>query len=231
MSDDSEEYPSPFDRFPGGPIEAGVMDGRRLHGFDIPEDLARHYGIAEIQLLALTGEPPTEAEGRAFELCLTFLADVSILDASVHAGRVARHVHSILGNTPGTTATLGVGLAEQARFQLEQYEPWLAWLDAEDRGEPPELTTGDDDLVQQFTHLLPDEYGEWLESLGASMNLFGAILSVLHRLGVGKVHQLTTVLVMARLPIALAEAFSVGDPRLWSYPLNLPRWKYVGEEE
>lgn len=233
MSDDSEK-PSPFDRFPAGPIDAGVVHGRRIHGYDVPSDLARHYTFGELQLLALTGVPPDVDDGRAFELCLAFLSPVSVAEASVHAGRVARHVHSILGNTPGMAATLGIGLAEQARFELEHYADWLQWLDDDGQGAVPDAATEgaatDAQVVRQFRSQLPSKHGGAVEKLG-SVNLTAAVLAVLRALGLHEPHQLTSALVLARFAVAMAEAFATPDPRLWAYPLNLPKWNFITSEE
>jgi hypothetical protein len=233
VSDD--DYPSPFDRFPGDSLPAGVVDGTRIHGYDVPTDLAAHYNLAELQFLSLTGVVPDEEQGRAFELCQMFLMPHSIAHASAHAGRVAAHVHSILGNSPAAAATVGVGLVEQARSELEQFAPWLAWLDDDgDSAIPPVAQNGakvESAWVRRFSELLPFRYSDAIGVPAGSINLLAAILTVLRALGVREPQQMTAALVLGRFPAAMAEAFAAPDLRLWSYPLNLPHWEYAPEDE
>src|SRR5690606_39981267 len=55
-------------------------DGR-IHGYDVVEDLSRHYSFAEQTYLALTGALPDAAQVRAFEWALSILSATSIAEA------------------------------------------------------------------------------------------------------------------------------------------------------
>lgn len=235
MSSDGNAVPSPFDRFPGECIEAGAVDGSgaRLFGYAIGTDLAVHYSFVEVLLLALTGELPEAPEtGRACAIALLNLSSVTIADASVHAARVNRHVASLSKNHAGVVATAAVGLAEQGRFELDELAPLLEWLETDRSAPVPASARAADDIERQrvtrFLASLPA--GHRLEDLVTTeLGLRAAALTVLVRCGLKRREQLLAALVAVRLPIAVAEAYSVQDPRLWKYPLNLPEWIYVPE--
>ena len=84
-------------------------------GYSIQNDLAQHYGFAEICLLALSGTPPSPEQGRAFELALAFAGSITVAHAPVHAAVLAR-----MCGTPWQ-GVIGIGttsLIDQAQFEL-----------------------------------------------------------------------------------------------------------------
>lgn len=234
MSDELEnEIPSPFDRFPGEAIEAAVVhrdkDATRVHGYHLTSDVARHYRWTEAMLLALTGELPSDENvGRALDAALTHLMDVTIADASVHAARIARHVASISKNDASVVATASVGLAEQARALLEQHAAFVDWLAGDRESAPPTTATPSSDRAAQLRAVASDARFDTLftHPLGPEQ----AALGVLYECGLREPHQMLAAIVVARLPVAVAEAFAAPDPRLWKYPLNLPEWIYRPEQ-
>jgi len=231
-SNESPDFvPSPFDRFPGENIEAGVVSGGdepRLFGYSIDTDLGSHYSFEEIVFLLLTGELPKSPNvTKELATALVFAMPITIADASVHAARVGRHIASISNNHASVVGTASVGLAEQARYELLQKAEFRDWLCGERTSPLPEAARATNDAdrarVEAFSKALPgcDE-----ARFAANISLDAAILTVLWDCGLREERQLLTALVMCRLPVAVAEAYSVGDPRLWKYPLNLPQWVY-----
>ncbi|HSG66468.1 MAG TPA: hypothetical protein VLD39_15775, partial [Gammaproteobacteria bacterium] len=163
MSDSDERYPSPFDSFPSGPIEAHVAHDGRLRGYDVASDLARHYAFVESVYMMLTGEFPSENDARSVEAALYMLTDVSVGQAAVHAARVVRHVHS-RGDEAAVVGTAGLALAEQARHLLRTHDGWLAWLASDRAGALPEAARRSPEdareaaRVDAFVQNLPAEH-------------------------------------------------------------------------
>ncbi len=228
MSDDP--YPSPFDRFDSEGIVAGVADGERLFGYSIAEDLARSYQFGETMFLLAAGRLPTDQEAQWFNTALHMAMYVTIADASVHAARVARHVHS-RGEPATVASTAALAVAQQSRWVVEQHAAWLQWLATDRSSEPPDaaIDTDASELVQSFARLLPSSCLPNLLPYRPSVT--AAAIALLAECGLTRPEQLATVLTSARFPIAMAEAFAVEDGGLWDYPLNLPYWVYGEEEE
>jgi len=66
-------------------------------------------------LLTLTGEPPTPARGRAFDIALAFLSPSPINEAPTHAASIARLMRTRVSAFVGAGC---VTLSEQANAQL-----------------------------------------------------------------------------------------------------------------
>ena len=117
----SDRIPSPIDEMdvPEQLTARVVAPGDRpsIHGYDVQEDLSAHYGFGEVVLVALTGEAPTEAAGRAFGVALTFAAPASIAEAPTHAAALSRLCSA---KPSSVSAVAAIGLAEQARHQLDE---------------------------------------------------------------------------------------------------------------
>src|SRR5690606_24386323 len=120
-----------------GPFEQGQWPNRlraaavdasdrpRLHGYDIESDLARHYGAAELMLLALTQDAPTVHQGKAFEIALVFASTCPINEAPTHGARLARS----FGAPVASAVTAGILLAfEASRAVIDEHRELLQWL-------------------------------------------------------------------------------------------------------
>lgn len=201
----------------------------RLHGFDVEQDLARHYSFGELVLTALTGEAPEPATGRAFEVCLAFLAPICVAEAPCHAARLAQNS----GARPcGVLATGAVGLTEQARWVIEEHGELLAWLGGEGKALPARykaIDSGDRKAVQRLRRAL-EATGVTDEVLSQDPTRTTALLAVLYRCGLTRAEQLETVWVLARLPALAAESFSARAGAIRDYPLRLPEFEYVEGE-
>jgi hypothetical protein len=200
----------------------------RIHGFDVEGDLARHYGFAEIALLALTGEAPDRAAGRAFEIALAFLAPVTARLASVHAAGLARLCGA---NGTGIAGVAAVGLAEEARVLLADHLDLLRWLDDVVPPVPPAFRCqGEDERrrVADLARLLAESGfdGSRLEGLGS----IPALIAVLHACGLRDPERISAALILSRLPCALAEALAVRPLAFGDYPVGLPPFRYVEDE-
>jgi hypothetical protein len=220
-----------------GPLESGqfpdMLTARvitpgcepRVHGYDVENDLARHYGATDLVLLSLTGELPSEAVRAAFEVAWLFLAPVSVAHAGPHATLLAR----LCGATP--SATLGVaaiGLAEQARVLLAEHHELLRSLRSRADALPARYQSREPDQLAAVQRL--NEALEGIElvvpALAQCPTRDAALLSVLFACGLKRPEQLQAAVVLARLPSALAEGFAERATNFGNYPINLPAFVY-----
>ncbi len=226
--------------FPSGPLDVGpwpdkltarvVTPGPRpaIYGYDVEADLARHYSFAETVLLALTGELPTGAQGRAFDVALQFAAPAPINEAPTHAAAIARICS---GTTSAIQGTAAVGLAEQARVLVADHRAWIEALSGpivgvadsnraasdEERASVGRLRTALDGLldVPEFAH---------------DISRAAALFATFWRCGVKTAKQMECALVIAKLPVAVAEALATPARSFRNYPLLLPGVEYVDGE-
>lgn len=222
-----------------GPLESGasfptrltarvVTPGERprVHGFDVEGDLARHYQPTDLLFLFLNGELPAAPVSRALTVALMFLAPVSVAHASTHAAVVGR-----LCGTPASSAfgVAAIGTAEHARSLLDDHAELIAWL-ATPRGSLPERfqARGAADLAAvQRLELALAPTGFSVPALAERPSRDAALLMVLFALGFQQREQLETVIALARLPSAIAEAFAERPANFGNYPINLPRFAYT----
>lgn len=198
-----------------------TSDEQRIHGYSVVDDLVRHYGFAEVSFLSLVGELPDDATGRAVDGLLTLLAPVSAGTAAVHAGIVAR----LQGATPSAVASVAaLGLGELAEQTVHEHGALFGWLDADRPGAPPPQYRCDDSSEQARVHEalaalgLPNE-------LGHGLNYTAALLAGLHYCGLSP-EQIQACLIVARLPVAIAEALAVRPGSFRDYPMRLPELVY-----
>lgn len=197
----------------------------RVHGYDVENDLARHYGATDLVLLSLTGELPSDAARAGFEIAWLFLAPVSVAHSGPHATVLAR----LCGAT--TSATIGVaaiGLAEQARTLLAEHDELLCWLKAKGealperyRSQAPEQRSA---VARLLEALAPS--GLSVPALHRDPTREAALISLLFACGLRRPQQLEAAVVLARLPSALAEGFAERATNFGNYPINLPRFAY-----
>lgn len=217
-----------------GPIEArewpsqlsarAVSDTgeRRLFGYDVERDLARHYAFSDTLLLALTGELPDEARSRAFAAVLTFASAMSVAEAPIHAPVVAR----LCGvRTGGILAVGAIALGEQADALLVTIG---SALDSEHVTElPPELRARDA-AERDSVARLREAIGVDVHALAADPSRDVAIVAVLRACGLDTTLQLGAALSVSRLPSVLAEAVSTKAGDFKSYPMDTPHFEYDG---
>lgn len=227
MRDDAVpgRIPSPIDemRVPERLTARVVRPGEEplLHGFDLHQDLARHYGLAEVVLLALTGAPPTREAGRAFEILLIHACGIGVGEAPSHAAVLAR----LCGARPsGVAAVAAIGLTEQSRARSEALAPLLSWL-REGRPGPAPI----DGPTAAAVRLQDDLRGAGVpvDPRDATLGHEAAIVAAMFDLGLRDAWKIEVAWSLARWPIAIAEAMSHEEGALGTYPIRLPPFELV----
>lgn len=234
MSDDSKaadgaSIPSPIEagHWPQHLAAHVITPGPRprVHGFDVEGDLARHYGFADLVLLALTGELPEDAVGRAFDIALTFLAPVAVTEAATHAAVLAR---ICAGNASAVIATATIGLAEQARWTLAKHAELLTWLANDTTALPVSARSlGDEDraAVVRLRAAL-GAHVTLAPALAEDLSREAAAIIALHACGLRNAEHIELALVLARLPCTFSEALAAKRAGLRSYPMDVPHFAY-----
>jgi hypothetical protein len=223
--------PSPLDQIhTADRLAARVVDPgppRRILGYDVEGDLARHYGFAELLLLLASGELADPAAARALDVALAFLAPTDVGEAPGHAAVLSR-----VCDVP-FRATLAIGalaLAEEAGFTLAEHAAWLAWLavPAPQRNNPPPafLAATDEDgaavgRLRSALEAIPFR----VAALEVKPSRIAALLAVLAACGLGP-DAMALVWMVARLPAVAAEAAARPPLGVSEYPSNLPAVEY-----
>jgi hypothetical protein len=198
----------------------------RIHGYDVEADLARHYSFAELALTALTGSAPDRAHGRAFEIALAFLAPVPVSEAPAHAAGLARLIGA---DASGVISGAAIGLAERARQLVAAHAELLAWLGS-GTGAVPASTQSEEPSQTSAVARLRDALDETrarFPLLNTRPTLTAALIAVLHGVGLTDAPRIEAALALAGLPVTLAEAFAVKPFAFFSYPMDLPAFRYV----
>jgi len=220
-----------------GPLESGNFPERlrarvvtpgeqpRLHGYDVEGDLAHHYRPAELTFLALTGELPSAEASAAFGVAMAFLAPISVAHASVHAAVLSQLCGAPARSSVGVAA---IGLAEQAHREVEAHRALLTWLADPNHALPEQFAAEspeDEAAVERLRAALAANAVR-LPLLERSLSRTAALFAVLAHAGLRRAEQLEALLVLARLPSAIAEAFSEKPANFGAYPINLPVFEY-----
>jgi len=196
-----------------------------IHGYSMNEDLIWNYSFTETVLLTLTGEIPAESDRILFETALKFLLPVSVAEAPVHAGVVARLCGA---SQSGVTGIGAIGLAEQARFIVEQHRGLLEWLDREDKRLPDEYHAADDEERRSVDVIrnCVKQAGLEINGLEENPSRISSIIMMLHACGLRKSEQIELSIVMARISSITAEALNVEPGDFRDYPIDLPPFRY-----
>lgn len=215
-----------------GPLETGTFpeklrarvvtpgESPRVHGYDVEGDLARHYDFVSIIFLYLTGELPSPIASAAAQVALIFASPVSVAHASVHSSVLSRLCGGTSSSLVGASA---VGLAEQARHELEPYADLLEWLAHPTRNYPEvHQATSDTERegAQRLLEALPSGYQ--LPIMGQNPTRWALILAIFRDAGLRRREQFEAVIALVRMPSALSEAFAERPTNFARYPINLP---------
>jgi len=199
-----------------------------IHGYDVEADLARHYSFAETVLLALTGDLPRPEQGRAFEVALQFASPAPINEAPTHAAAIARMCS---GTTSSILGTAAVALAEQARVLLAEHGAWIEALSGVIAGVPAEHRATSDAERASVARLRSALEGKVeVPALAHDVSRPAALLAALHACGLRTAKQIECALVVAKLPVAVAEALATPARSFRKYPTLLPPVAYVDDE-
>jgi len=215
----------PVERAPWSTVfEAFAIDpaGRRVHGYDIEADLARHYRFSDVVLLALTGELPDDAKSRAFEIALTLLLPMSIARAPAHATVLAGHCSgppSVILAT--ATAALADDVADLAEVDVAALAASSGPLSDSLRAASPEESAQVDRLRDLLEGVLE------VPILGRQPSRELALIAVLRACGLDTPLRLSAVVALARIPSLIAEASQRGlSDFLAKYPMGSPPVTY-----
>lgn len=198
----------------------------RMHGYDVEHDLAKGGSLTEIMLLAITGELPSKAARDAVDVALQFAAAVSVAEASVHATALGKLSGA---SVAGLVSIAAIGLAEQARADLDALDDWASKL-AADRCAPPPASARarDEDDRASVARLRARLAATKLDvpAFAHDLGRFAGIVAVLVAAGVREPASIVALVVAARLPTAIAEASHVKVADFRSYPMNTPAFEY-----
>lgn len=218
---DSRTWPRELD---ARAVAAGAE--HRLFGYDVERDLAAFYRFSDLIFLALVGELPDEARSRAFEVALCFAMPVSVADAGVHAPLLAR----LCGARPsGVLSVAGLVLAEQTTALLSKVSAALAERDIGQPNSLPAELRATNEAERRSVVALASLLKGVIEVpvLADDPNREIALISVLRACGVTQDFQLASLLALARMPSALAEATRVRPGDFGTYPIDTPHFVYV----
>lgn len=216
----------PVDGFPWPKkLRARVVEAPdRVHGYSIDDDLAVHYRFTDIVFTGLAGRLPAERESRVFETTCSLLLPASAGEAPAHAASLAR---LCVAQTSAVFATASVVAAERARFLVEALAPFLAWLERPN-GQPPS------DFLREpacsATRRLRELLGEDAPALAHPLTREAAAACALTWLGLGAHDHLVGVFAWAHVPLVFAEAMATPARSFAEYPLDLPRFDYLGDK-
>jgi hypothetical protein len=197
----------------------------RIHGYDVESDLARHYSPSAVAFLAVTGELPSPEVAAALDTILVFASPVSVAHAPTHAAVLAQ-----LCGAPSTSilSVAAIGLSEQIKHTLDEHEGLLQWLQATSEPLPERFRAATVEEAENVERLRGALYtcGFLPSVLSQSLSLQSAIFAALHACGLTTRRSLEMLLVWARLPVVMAEAFAESVANFKNYPTNLPRFVY-----
>lgn len=226
MSDDRRPIESRAwpDRLPARAVFENP-DERRIHGYDVERDLARHYGFSDVLLLSLTGELQDDGRRRAFGIALNFASAVSVASAPIHAAMLAR----LCGcRTSGVLSVATMALAEPIEETFARVDEMLRALDEGERIAWPDdfraQGASERASVTRLSTLVGDAVSVPAFSFDPSREI--ALIAVLRACGLRSAFSAVSALTVARLPSALAEASATKPADFRSYPMDSPKFVY-----
>jgi hypothetical protein len=201
--------------------------GPRLHGYDVEGDLARHYTFPETVLLALTGRVPSADEARAFDVALHFACPAPAQEAPTHAAILARMCVASTSQIQGSAA---IALGEQARVLVAEHAAWIEMLAGPLSEAPAAYRATSDDERESVERLRRALRGTIdIPVLQLDVGRSPALLATFHACGLKTAEVIECALVLAKLPIAMAEALATPAGSYRQYPLQLPTIAYAEE--
>ena len=193
----------------------------RLQGYDVEGDLAKAPRFTDLLFLSVTGELPSESASRALEIAIAFLVPLSVAHAPIHATALAK----MCGTRPsGLLAIAAATLAEDAArsftlFRAALEDPAAALPAAS-------LAASEDDRasVGRLAALLDGVIA--VPRLAQDPSRSFALFAVLWACGLRTEIALTSVIALARIPSAIAEAAPRSPLSFDRYPINAPPVEY-----
>ena len=202
-------------------LDARVVDGTRIHGYDVDDDLSDHYGFADTVFLTITGELPSETEARAFSALMVLTAPTTIAHAPANAARAARSTRVGVERVASTGATV---LGEQVRWELDEHEEFLSWLgrDTPEGQCPANVFSAD----RAQSDRVKSRLGIYVRAaLEQPLTRMAALIAGFFALGLNR-EQIATAFMLARLPAIIAEGAAAKPGDLRGYPTRVPRFEF-----
>ncbi len=193
-------------------------EDRCLFGYSVRE-LATEGCLAAVLYLSLTGDLPTRRQLRGFEIGFIVISAVSIESGPVHAASLAR----LCGADPSAIQGIAaLALAEQAPDLLEDaHRSIVASL-------PQRRQAAASELGERVRAKLGDDAGGFV-AWQLPVSDFTMGVQLLIESGIPR-ELLPRALVLARLPVASAEAFAHRANGFFKeYPFSLPAVEYDHE--
>jgi hypothetical protein len=197
-------------------------DDDRLHGYQVVDDLARHYRYSDVVYLAIRGELPDDRASTLFHYAMCSFATLSVNEAPGHVGLLARICGGTLASAVGAGA---LAITDQARHKLNQHEALLIWLASPTTSVPLEFTNEAD---ASWVRLLRNAIGE-TQLVRPEMNRDAARIALLFEAGLRDREKIEAAIISSRICGLLAEALANGPADLKLYPVRLPPFQYVEE--
>jgi hypothetical protein len=210
-------------------LDARVVDesgsDARIHGYEVTGDLSRHFSFSDVLLLSLTGEEPDEHKSKAFGRALIALTPISVASAPCHVGALA---HLVSRSYASSIAAASIVLAEHASTCVKERRCLLDYLRGSDGAYPNRLRVPDAPACHaDLLALLVSHSDVARQPWFGELDRLSALLAVFHECGLHQDWQLESALFTAWCPCMMAEIGTRGADPLESYPINVPRFKYV----
>ncbi len=209
-------------------LEARVVDDSgsepRIHGFGVRSDLAKHFAVADVMFLALTGEEPLPRQSESLRRALVLLAPIGAGSAPSHLGILA---HMVARDYAASLASSAAALAERAATVVADRTLLLAALREDRLPRELPLAPEEEEAALEIATLFADcsEVAKrpWFVRLDAT----SAAIAVLFECGLTDNWQLESMLFWAWAPCVMAEMGTRARDPMDAYPINLPRFRYV----
>jgi hypothetical protein len=197
-------------------------DEANVAGYSVADDLAEHHRFTDVLFLARRGELPTDRESALFEYVMTNLAPVSVGRAGAHLGVLARVCDSTDAATAGLVA---IGIAEEARFEVERLRPLIVWYTHREGPLDPVFLAPRESVRARALLAGLARRGLAL-SVPESLSCHAILALALVELGFAEPSDLEFAWFTARAPLALAEASKHPLRAFRDYPMKTPRFEY-----
>jgi hypothetical protein len=207
-------------------IDADTTDDH-LHGYAVLGDLSRHVSFADTIFLAVAGELPDARAAALFGLALFSFATPSVGEAPTHLAIVTRLTSGPFASALGAAVATA---ADAARHMMTTHSELLRWLD-EPSHALPNVARGPHDpwvatLIERVTSIDAS-----VDRLRPEMTRDAARIALLHVAGLRMPDQMIAAIVAASVAGIAAEALATGPQHLGIYPVNVPKFEYVEDED
>lgn len=198
----------------------------RLHGYAVHSDLAQHYRLAEVMLIALSGETQSAAAGEAFGRALIFASACPVNEAPTHAAVLARSIGAPASSALASGTTVAT---EAARARVAARGDTIEWLRQGAGSPPPDAECNHDEqehgwVARLRLALQPIDDGDFAPP--PTLCPDAALLYVLWRCGVQTSAGLVAALSWAMAISIAAETTAPAVANLMQHAAHVPPFRY-----